>query len=312
MKEEVNSNKITIVFNGKKHEMEIDTFEQEEQKDEFPWLLPEEKAEYRDSLDDSPSSTPLHLPKKKKRRISRTFRGLVLSITAAITIGLLFGFVLLSLFTEKTNVLVADEQHVFQHQHAAASEEQHAAEAVQALPVQAAPLSVYVVQAGAFSTAELADNERQNIAAYGYPAEVFSGNSHYLFIGIGMDKQSAEKLGENYTAFPQEVYIKQYIVEGPTVPEDVQQYLESGLTLFHEMLAYSVSAIVNGTTNFQEIKVQYEQWNELAKNGDIANFQSSMSEAYHALKTFAETNERNLLWEAQQYLLQCLKTYESF
>ncbi|OIJ18375.1 hypothetical protein BKP45_12425 [Anaerobacillus alkalidiazotrophicus] len=360
-----NDRRISIVLNGQekryeelekdKHayehllEKEISATQEEDQKDEFHWILPEnetndsspkivdlgERRHNKKKLegpfwDDGKSEQAPKLPptkRKKKQKFDFKFKikdlplGIIGIVMSAIIVGVSFGFMMLTIFTgdkpqamEVINPVQATE---------IATTEIEAPEVV--MNGQIPVLGVEIVQGGAFSLVDKATETAQSIQNKGFAAAITNTTEPiYLFIGLGIDREQANVLAEHYKANGQDVYVKPYAVttSGTVDSQEQSLFLETSVDLYQQLILLSVNGLANGSSLVtDETLADLKATNEIlvslgnpfkdSEQETLANdFQHALDNAYQSMLSFASSQESNNLWQVQQFLLDGMLAYE--
>lgn len=348
---------ISIVLNGqekKYEELEKDklvyedllseeiTATREEEHEEFPWLLSENDSKQsstkivdlgerrRDKKrleepfwDDGKSEQPPKLPLiKRKQKAKFDFKslplGLVGVVMSAIIVGISFGFMMLTIFTgdktEPTEITGAIQS----------SQPQDVAPT--AIPGQIPMLAVEVVQGGAFSLVAKGHEMAQIMKSNGFSAALSNtADPVYLFIGVGLDREQASVVADQYRANGQEVYLKPYAVSSNSVIEKEEQneFFATGVDLFEQLTLLSVNGLANGGSlitneSLAQLKTSYDK---LISYGDLfaeseaqqplaLAFQDALTSAHEKMLSYANSKDTSDLWQVQQFLLNGLIAYE--
>jgi stage II sporulation protein B len=353
-----NDRRISIVLNGKeklydelvkdKREYEellneeiAATQEKEDRAREFEWILPEpssedpskkvvdlgERRKDKEKLlapywDDGKSDKSPKLPPNNRKKKRFDFRSLPLGmigiVMSAIIVGVSFGFMMLTIFTgEKLETATAN----FPVQTPSSLEQP-----VALAPGQVPILGVEVVQGGAFSLVAKGQEVAEELQNKGFASALTKSTEPvFLFIGLGLDREQANVVAEEYKANGQEVYVKPYAVTtNGTVKTDEQGiFLETGVSLFEKLTLLSINGLAASGTlvneeNMNELATIYEKLvsieapfsdNDIQSERSLA-FQSALTNAYQKMQSYSEGKDENILWQVQQYLLNGLIEYE--
>ncbi|SDH96345.1 hypothetical protein SAMN05192534_11670 [Alteribacillus persepolensis] len=224
--------KVSIKMNGKTIEVEKEEPSKENERVEEPlraqdipvadWKekrVAEEEQAASYSNEDMPKRPSIpykkirkkaNLPRKSyyHRKKQRTYPLYFISITAgAIALGLLFGMVMLQLFSEDR------------------SSPTNAAFNMEDDPPITADFpdstALHVLQAGAFTQKEKGVEMQENLHAKGYPAVLtHDGDYYYLFSGVSFQQGALEEVKQFYDQEGLEVYEKSRTIPEPEERED--------------------------------------------------------------------------------------------
>lgn len=337
-------NQISILFNGKESTLNVDEEHEDDlNKNSEVQKNYEEPLSY-DSLiqdeDDNYSNTnvidfetlrhnkqrnsPRMFSKKKSRfNINKQPNGkskMFLSILAAILTGTIFGLIVLTLFTNVNLFQMESKQLASSTPDESSIQSEQVVAPVSKTESLAIPsLSLFVIQAGAFSTKESAEDIAQNIKAQSLPA-VIIGDSEplLLFVGIGQNKQTLTQVGEIFKSKGQEIYVKSYNVEGRSIQtSDVEniKYMQLGGELFEKLITLSAKGLVTKSVTPEElenVKRTYETWIAQKPSNlepSIVNFTNELTSVYEIISASPNQNQ---LFESQEILLSSLLIYEQW
>lgn len=339
---------ISIRINGKEKFNEDNTEQVEIESDlkmntenddeeEFPWILVDEPVkdkvidfeENRKKRRNDPKAPNKGLP-KFKRNMSFRIPKVWISLVSAIVIGTSFGVVVLSLFTDQDLVdLLKTSQPVTTIEQQEEVSNTNGPKEEDIVPVQASseaetvallePLSVFVIQGGAFSTLESANQYEQSLQDKGYASIVLNdANPFYLFIGIGLSQGRASQVGDLYKDNGQEVYVKSYSIGEKKVSSEVASYLKEATNLFNHLVAHSSASLSNTSSasdrwnDISKVKSNWEEKNmdESKLPSGAQSFVNEINAAYGFLEVYQNTNQSSLLWDAQQALLNAVSAYQ--
>lgn len=286
------------------------------------------------------------LPNKKKRRPLLTSGGgrktdpilkkFIAVLISAIIIGVGFGYVVLSLFTdfsegqsgEKNNTTVNNGQTAEERNGATGEVPSRLALGPigAATPTAAngiAPLSVQVIQGGAFDSVGAANQIANGLKENGNAAVVMPGSKPVLmFIGLGADRKEAEVISQLYLNKGQDVYLKSFglseIKAGKVSNQEEAAYVSAGISLYQSLLSLSTQTfdqkkIDQGT--WKDIESKFSQWNQ-SKPQELAasleQFANSISKTFQYLASYQIKEDEQQLWSSQQALLEGLLSYKKW
>lgn len=351
---------IEIVDSNKTDILEWEDFEEEEEDKKLSNVIDfEERRNGRGSSKNKVSNRIKPFPftsekkhphplirKKKKMRVPLQHRNnrqvtyaskFAAVIISAIIIGIGFGYIVLSLFTDLNggeqasgNLVEAGHtqsagQNLENKQGVGlgtASTETTAA-AMQNNGI--APLKVSVIQGGAFATIESANQFAKNMQESGAAAVVLpESNPVLMFIGLAGERGELEGISERYKEKGQEIYVKPFELHG-IEPEKVSglseaTYVSNSISFYQALLTISSTAFQTGAINddmWQKATVLHTQWNQSkpdeAVPSSIDQFGQAISTAYDSLLRYQNSNrEESYLWKSQQALLEGLLSYKKW
>ncbi len=347
-----NDRRISIVLNGKEalyRETEVDkqakeelfnmqisaTKEEQEHPEDFDWLLPSQQQSSAKVVDlgerrkgkkiladpywdDGKSEASPKLPPTKRKKSPKfDFHslplGLIAIVLSAIIVGVSFGFMMLTIFTGEKPTTEFEASNVKDSPQAEAP--------VTTTANQIPTLGVEIIQGGAFSVVAKGQETAQMLKNKGFAAVLTNTTDPiYLFIGLGLDRDQATIVADQYKANGQDVYLKPYAVTANKQLKNQEQflYLQSGVQLFQQLTQYSIHGLANTTKANNEVALAFESFTALGdpfKNNEIQHqhataFKGALTNAYEKMQNFATSKDNVNLWQAQQYLLNGLIAYE--
>lgn len=337
------NNRITIRINGKDKPIEErpkkevpskkETAAAKEEK-EFRWVLPEEKSSPKKVVSlrerqkqheqrkkkrgvQGAPKLPVHRKKKghvpsiqKKKKPYALPKKQWLSAFSAVIVGLMMGFVVLTIFTD----------HHMKQQDTPKSESV-ATETSSGNSRPAAPmnldLSLAVVQGGVFSSETSGEAAAENLKDGGFAAVLNQEqNKLHLFIGAGANKSNTEALAKLYKQQGQDVWVKKIQITADTdhLDKNVRTLLEDAKPLMKSLLTGSVSGLTSDQAAFTD-----SQWDKLNKQyqqlqSDSGKAAKPLKEALNNAMTHAgkyrSGRESSELWQVQQALLEAALSYQ--
>ncbi|MDL4841670.1 hypothetical protein [Aquibacillus rhizosphaerae] len=214
--------------------------------------------------------------KKKGKKIPPIVKIFIISAGSAILVGLTLGFIMLRMFvglenggeqTDASSSVVVDDDGQ------ATTEQGKASDASGNVTYKMADLEASVIQAGAFSTIEKAEEWQQGIRDSGYLSMIWEKDGEFrLFVGISNSQAVIEKIVADMDSVGVESYDRQWISSGQET-----QLLESEiewLKTFPELWNNSLSLENLSASNWTD-------W--------LANYPKDSSEKVKALQTEANS-----------------------
>lgn len=283
---------------------------------------------------------------KKKRRPLLTSGGgrkpdpilkkFIAVLISAIIIGVGFGYVVLSLFTDFSEGQGGEESHITVDNGQAVNESNGATGEVPSGIILGtiganttttangiAPLSVQIIQGGAFESVEAANQFANSLKENGNAAVVMPGSKPVLmFIGLGADRNQAEIISQLYLNKGQEVYLKPFglseIKAGKVSDEKEAAFVSGGINLYQSLLNLSTETFdqkkINQAT-WKDIESKFTQWNQSKPQElptSLEQFANSISKAFQYLASYQIKADERQLWNSQQALLEGLLSYKNW
>ncbi|MGX1899981.1 stage II sporulation protein B [Thermolongibacillus altinsuensis] len=264
---------ITIKVNGKERPyIEEKTMERKED------LMVVEEREHNEM-----SSEQKARPRRWRAHSPR-WRSAMVAIVLAVLLGTSFGFGVLTIIPKQEREVPAS----------ATLKEETIDEQNESRSLD--PLSVFVVQGGAFTNEQTLKTYVNKLQAAHFPTLTVGKDPVYLLIGIGLRKEDLASFVEAYQQIGQETYVKPWNVS-VKMNKDHRQFFEELITFSTSL--FSVKTI--DEEQWKTLKTMYDQLDETEKKGHLGK-------AYNALLAYKQTNEKAAIWQAQQHLLNVLKS----
>ncbi len=216
-----------------------------------------------------PKLPPKH--RKKGNRNSSPFQysffsnTVLLSVISAVVVGGAFGMMLLYLFTSNEPTQVASEAEQSLNGSVAEGEgNTQTAVAENGVPA----VDVHLVQAGAFSSVEKGDEMKGILDEQGVPGVITENTDpHFLFIGVGNNRESASTFAQYYNDAGVDTYVKPYAVvaNGLDVSDQWTTFMSNGVNWITETVDRSGEAFVNGGVPEDELSslvAAGQEWEE--------------------------------------------------
>ncbi|WP_377888307.1 hypothetical protein [Alkalihalobacillus sp. R86527] len=323
---------ISIRFNGENKDCDPEVHKEESaaaEEKEFEWILPERrdakkvvelkklrlpKKKYP-QVESSKKKHMLPLKRKKKKKHLASNRSLtlhksvVVSVASAVFIGVLFGFILLMVFS-------GDDI-------APPSSDAKDSTEVAAVNTDTAALSLNlkVVQSGVYSTEESALEFQQRLKDNGFPAAIIKSDNYYLMIGVSSTVEGQEALAGYFKGKGEDVYAKEWNInaEGSVISKEGVTHLTEGKAFIEEL----VSMDLNGLTDkeltadmLESVEGRLSAWSQKTPDieawgkGDGKELVTSLNGALSEMKEYNSNETISSLWIAQQHLLDALVSYQ--
>ncbi|RAK21385.1 stage II sporulation protein B [Anoxybacillus vitaminiphilus] len=254
------------------------------------------------------------IKKKSLNSTVRKHKSALVSIFTAVVIGTSLGFVVLNFLSEE-KVNGTPEEFVSSSNSALPPPHTETKEQAAGSAQQSA-FSVYVIQAGVFSTAEAAGEYRSKLNNAGIPAVAFGEKPTYLFIGIGLEKEALRPVSELYQQKGQETYMKPMTL-APEADAEANKILAASQSFYEKLISASVQ-LSGGQSLSDEIKKdlqnEYKQFQTVKAPGakNAVEYKKRLENAYALFTSFEQTKDAQLLPKIQQQLLEALTLYMAF
>ncbi|HHW37590.1 MAG TPA: hypothetical protein GXX18_10190 [Bacillales bacterium] len=284
---------------------------------------------------------------KKKRRPHVTFSGggrkpdpilkkFIAVLISAIIIGVGFGYVVLSLFTDFSEAQGGGKPHITVDNGQAPEESNGATDEVPSGvildPIGAnaeteangiAPLSLQIIQGGAFESVEAANQIANGLKENGNAAVVMPGSKPVLmFIGLGADRNEVGIISQLYLNNGQDVYLKPFslseIKAGKVSNEKEVAFVSAGINLYQTLLSLSTQSFNQKKIDqaaWKDIESSFSQWNQSKPQelpASLEQFVNSISKTYQYLASYQIKADKQQLWNSQQALLEGLLSYKKW
>ncbi|WP_203361599.1 hypothetical protein [Bacillus sp. REN10] len=175
-----------------------------DKEEEFQWVFPDESEKKEETVSLKATLHPQHA---RKRVIGK----LLFIIISAILIGLLFGYTMVKIVTQKEEVPPqAMLKEPTKQQHTAAPTSPTASSLLPSIEVS-------IVQGGVFSTKEAANKAMKRLNDEGAPAGIIHKDEQFIVVlGVASELATAKELGEAYRAKVDDVYAKTTTISSST------------------------------------------------------------------------------------------------
>ncbi|MBM7648945.1 hypothetical protein JOC78_001895 [Bacillus ectoiniformans] len=187
--------------------------EPQRDEDEFEWLLPDESSRTEGD------ARVLYRPEvyQEKKGKSSALGRVMLIVISAVLIGLILGYGMLKVVTQKNE---GKPQATLQEEQKPAAAPPAAEETPAKTPAAPASLPVLntaIIQGGVFSTKESATTVEKATGYMGVPTALIEENGQYILIlGVSQTVESAKLLSEIYKGQGADVYAKSVEWKAPT------------------------------------------------------------------------------------------------
>ncbi|WP_110111492.1 SPOR domain-containing protein [Bacillus sp. CGMCC 1.16541] len=316
------SNKISIKINGEEKTISEDQNVKKEplpqtESDEFTWVLPEKQDEKIVSIEDlrhvKQSKKPL---KKKSFSPSHTsiMKKIVLVVSLAVVVGVGLGMFSLKVMTNNEEVVsITNSEEPSVETGGSLSESPAKTPTKQDEPVKTVKAqSLYVVQAGVFSSKESGETAQKEMKEKGYTAtSVASGENRLLLVGMGSEAALTKQLGESYKAKGEEVYVKEYGLptSGSLSQKDVDVMEKIQPILVSLSMESNRSMLGQKLEAFKSEKESLTELEKATSNKEIQALITHLLKANDALLKYEKSTSEQEAKVSQQQLLDGLQQY---
>ena len=252
------------------------------------------------------------------------------SIAGAVLTGLLFGTVVLSMFTSDSGLPSTSSDTVQQNltDHSAAQGEQakdSGSAPPTAVSAEMPEQTFYLLQYGMFSTPERAKQAENELAAAGIAAYHETLPENRVYAGISPNREQAKLLSSQLKNEGVELYVREVVFPGavtvPTLGEAavLQAFYETGGELAAELsqlsaaLLGSTAAEAAGSERMNMVTTLHLQWTEALRQasaylgpeagGLLHVMEQNMNTAVTALAEYNKNRAEGHLWEIQSGML---------
>ncbi|MDQ0196767.1 SPOR domain-containing protein [Paenibacillus wynnii] len=298
-----------------------------------------EHVQNRTVYEDRPSAVEIYPSAYHSRRPFNGWK-FAASVTAAIGIGLLFGYVALSFFRggdlPDTSVTGVSNQIVTGEQDTGAVVEpagtgtsglpitgEDNVGALPTIPVQIAGQSYYLLQYGVFSTPQGASQAEQELLTAGLAAGLDPSDGNRVYAGISPDREQAKLLSNGLKAQGIELYVREVTIPATEqlafggTAESVNNYFAVSERILGKLSSLSAALLSNGTTApIDDVSSLHMEWTEAVKSLEsgspqtalqiIAAQEKTVNQGISALNEYGKNKSDGLLWEVQAAMMSFL------
>lgn len=245
----------------------------------------------------------IHRKVRKPRNPRKSYPIYFISLTVgAVSLGLLFGIVMLQLFPQNNSPTNA----------AIDSNEQDP-------PIEASfsdTTTIYVIQVGAFTEKEKGIEMQEQFHANGYPAVLtHDGDYYYLFSGVSFDEKGAQRLKEYYESEGVEMYEKTRTIPEPQDHDEGSVEEKEKLLTTKELLINLTDEALQDESGQGELQTQLDDhledtiaWQDDEAFQDLRHSLQEISEEWSE-ETKSSSTIQELLIEALLYYEESVYTY---
>ncbi len=280
-----------------------------------------------------------------KRSTKTPWFKIISSITGAVITGVIFGFLVLTMFSDEADEVATDtgnRVNVIQEENkenagAIVQEEIAAAnkETMGTVAVNIPPQTYFVLQNGVFATLEGAKTAQTQLKDLGFAAQIESSDKYYVYAGLTTLKDDAELMGYQLKENGLEIFAKSYelpmanqIKWNEVSAEPMVSYLVQGNKLIGLICSLSLAHLQESNLTqldhaaFQSIMKEHQTWTGLlaaANSGmpdeikaDFQKMNSAINTAIMSLEAYKKNASAGQLWQAQTSILDYVITEKQF
>ncbi|KAB7708614.1 hypothetical protein F9802_00185 [Bacillus aerolatus] len=270
--------------------------EPKKEEEEFQWIFPEETERKEDVLEQYVSL--------KRPAAKWTAGKLFIIVVSAVLIGLLLGYAMVKVVTQKEEVppqAILKEAKVEKEAPAPAAPATPKAAGTPLLPVEMA-----VVQGGVFSTKEAAAVMEKQLASKGLPAEVVTQNDqHIILLAASSTVETAKLIGSTYETAGAAVYAKQTSIAPAENLQETAGELAALFPVIAEESGKKSAGVPADLNKLQEAEQKLQAVNIPSKDETSAKLKQLLTEAL----TEAKSDQPQAAKAAQEKLLAFLAVY---
>jgi stage II sporulation protein B len=259
--------------------------------------------------------------RKTKRKsfssfVTKKVKAALVSIFTAVMIGTGFGLVMLHFISNQKANENLEENHSLSSNPAFLPANDNTKEPGLGENVKQSSLSIYVIQAGVFSTSEAAQEYANKLKSFHIPTVVVGENPTSLFIGIGMEKEALRPISERYKEAGQDTYIKPLTFD-IAADSKIKSLLVTSQPFYEKLISISAQLLEGNTLSnetWTELEKEYKQFLsiEIPDDTNAAKYEKYLKNTYSLLTSYRQTNDIEKLSNAQQELLKALLSYITY
>lgn len=300
------SRPISIKVNGTEANY-IEKKEEGTKKEEFDWVLPE------NTVTNNVVSFQKHAASMRKGKKGWSNR-FIITVSTAIVIGTGFGMGMLHLLTgqETARETTGPAATVTEKNETKKPTNDKPA------PTALAPLTIYFVQGGVFSSKEKGQASLKELQENGVPGAVMqSGDKHLLVLGMAHDEQTVMQLITQYKQKDISVVKKKWEITDQVLLKQNQEYgafLEKLQSLYGKLLNQAAVMQSGNKINKTDIEQIENEWKAIKKE-EAALKQDDLKKLFTyasvAVQTIQEEKQdMETMAKLQQVLVDSLLSYE--
>ncbi|MBO9130510.1 SPOR domain-containing protein [Bacillus sp. 165] len=321
------SRKISVKLNGVEKNFSEDVNKEEEENQravktaDFEWVLPVAEKKYSNVVpfyhkNEHEKSSP-RLIHQKERGAGKKITAIIL---AASLLGTGFGFIVLHVIggNERTASQISSQNSVKEIKQSAAVPATESSKSGSVRTIE--PFSLRIIQGGAFTTMEKADQSLQEIKQQGLPATIMkTGDKMLVLIGIFNEKETAKAIELTYKKKGISIWEKNMTTTGGPVRKEYEKQAET-IAAGNSFLTHMIEA---ASILYSGGKISQQKWDEFQnefkslssqskeiKQGEIKKFLGYSTLSYNALAAYKQSKSEADFLELQQFLLDGFAAYE--
>lgn len=257
----------------------------------------------------------------------------LLSVGAALVLGTIMGFSVLSLFFSDDPAL--SPRSIDSHLERNPSSESESASKEQESVLPLADLNAVLLQGGSFTEKERAQQAIQSHRSKGRAAVMTDASPHRIYLGVAKNRDDALKLSVTYQKEKVDVYLRDLNVQGDrvrlsektiqAVKQDLPRFVEDGHQIFQTLAGSTTSFLGSSSSpsfpdpsNLVEVhRRMMDAGTRLEKqlpSGARPHLQDMMMAADQAVQSAREASQNPsaaLAWQTQEGLVRYALAYEA-
>ncbi|WP_338750435.1 hypothetical protein [Bacillus sp. FJAT-52991] len=260
-------------------------------EEEFQWVFPDEAEKKEEAVSLKASLNQQHA---RKRVIGK----LLFIIISAILIGLLFGYTMVKIVTQKEE---APPQAMLKEPK---KKQESVAPAAPATSSLLPPIEASIVQGGVFSTKAAAEKAMKRVKEEGLKAGIVRKDEQFILVlGVSAQLTTAKELGETYRANVADVYAKTINIPSSTKATGEETFANA-FSIVAEESAKTLIGLPIDTPKLIQVEKEL-QAREGRKKEKIASLQRLLLDAVNQ----AKSDQPQAAQAAQEKLLAFLVAY---
>lgn len=267
------------------------------------------------------------------KRSRQSLGSVLLSVGAALVLGTIMGFSVLSLFFSDDPAL--SPRSIDSHLERTRSVENEPAAKGQESILYLADLHAVLLQGGSFAEKERAQQAIQSHRSKGRAAVMTDASPHRIYLGVAINRDDALKLSVTYQKEKVDVYLKDLNAKGDrvrlaeetlrAVKQDLPRFVEDGHRIFHT-LAESTTSFLGGSpstgfpdpSNLAEVHrrmmdagTRLDKQLPAAVRPHLQNMMMAADQAVHSAREANQNPSAALIWQTQEGLVRYALAYEA-
>lgn len=321
--------KVTVKINGREKNIK-DTDTPKEKEEEVVWVLPEkvEVSERKVVSIEEVRNEKKKQPKKLKEQVGKisvkkssfsAARKFIVIVGLAVTVGVGFGMFGLNTITNdkqpspvsQSPSAVAVNSAVTDHsEQTKATEKELKEDAKPGATATVDAFSIYIVQAGVFSSKEAAAKAKESLS--GESVVFGQSNAYTIVVGASTSEAKAKELSDAYKKSGEDAYVKLYEMKGAAQLAESDEKVMSTLQPFMANVMDQVGKVVEGNkaSSVSEVKKELDKIQEQTDNKEIGKLIKTLEQSVSSLESFNQSSKKSDGDQATKYMLTSLVQYQ--